>query len=116
MLMCILGFGLNDRHLKSNILSAKEKTLNNICPIASWTIYSQNYLSFKEKYNIDEMYAALLDKPNVYLVTGNTIFENGKTDLDIVVTYIKEHYLVDDINIEEVTNFNHKIYVYKLSR
>lgn len=114
--MYIRGFGLNERHLKSNILCANEKSATNICPIASWLVYSENYLNFKQEYEIDEMYAALIDKSNVYLVTADHVFVNGQTELEVVSTYIKEHYLVEQLQIQEITNFDNKIYVYKLSR
>lgn len=116
MRMYILGFGLNGRHLKKNIFSTNENSSSNICPIASWLVYSENYINFKQKYHINEMYAALIEKPNVYLVVANHICINGTTELDVVATYIKEHYLIDKVKIEEVVNFNNEIYIYKLTK
>lgn len=106
-------YAMQNIHLTSTNINVLQKgACENLFSIGSWRIYNKEYEEFKLKYNIDNMFRALIEKENVYLVDSNRWYKDG--NINEVITFLNEHYYKNKINVRQIKNFDEKIYIYKL--
>ena len=107
-------YSLQYRYINTANLSVLPKgKIENLFPIGSWMIYNKEYNEFLKKYEIENMFKALIEKENVYLVDSNTYYLKG--NISEIVTFLNEHYYNNQaIKVNEIKNFDNKIYIYKL--
>lgn len=87
-----------------------DDTFSNLQPTADWSIYTENYYKFKERYNLNNLITDLYLKDNMYLIDDA---RNRGIYLNRIKQYIKEHYNIN-VKFEETENFNNKIKIYKV--
>ena len=107
-------YSLQYRYINTANLSVLPKgKIENLFPIGSWMIYNKEYDEFLKKYEIANMFKALVEKKNVYLVDSNTYYLKG--NIYEIITFLNEHYYnKETIKVNEIKNFDDKIYIYKL--
>lgn len=106
---------MHDRFLAYSVYEKiPDNSYENIRPLGDWDTYTKNYYIFKEKYNIDNLLESLYKNDNVYLISGNVIWEeNYKEYINIITKYINEHYNVN-VELEVIKEFENNIKIYKL--
>lgn len=106
---------MHDRYLAYSIYEkVGDNTFSNIRPLGDWDTYTKNYYDFKERYNIDNLMESLYKNDNVYIISGDVIWNEAyKEYVNIIVKYIKEHYNVD-IQCNIVKEFKNNLKIYKL--
>lgn len=102
---------LQYRHYAFNILNNKNKYIfNNIKLLGSWDHLDERYINFKENYNIDSLYSALIQKDNCYIIVRNS----DSVYLTNIINFLNDHYTNKEINYYETKNINNTISIYKL--
>lgn len=93
-----------------------DDTFSNLCHMGDWDIYNKEYYDFKERYDIENIMTDLYKKDNIYLVTGDARAANNrvyKNHIEIIVTYIEQHYNVN-VEYKIIKEFANSVKVYKI--
>lgn len=102
---------MHDRFLAYSIYEKiQENQFSNLRALGDWDMYTENYYYFKKIYDIDNLMKSLIQKENVYLISGNVIW---REDIEIVKEYIEENYSID-VDAEIIKEFKNDIKIYKL--
>lgn len=106
---------MHDRYLAYSIYEKiGDNTFLNVRPLGDWDMYTANYYSFKKRYNIENLIESLYKNDNVYLISGDVIWEeNYQEYINIVKKYIKEHYNIE-VQYNVIKEFSNNIKIYKL--
>jgi hypothetical protein len=102
---------LQFRYYAFNILNNKNKYIfNNIKSLGSWDHLDKRYIKFKENYNINSLYSALIEKDNCFIIVRNSKLEY----LTSVINFLNDHYTNKKIKYYEIKNIDNMISIYKL--
>lgn len=89
------------------------QSFSNLRVIGGWDMYTQNYMDFKTRYNLDGTLLDLLND-NVYLIDGSVVWSGVKYNnyKKSILIALKEHYNLD-VQCKEIEKFDN-LKIYKL--
>lgn len=105
---------LQFRYLAYNVYQMPPlHAFSNLRVMGGWDMYTQNYIDFKNRYNLQGTLLDLLNE-NVYLIDGKVVWSGREYDnyKQNVLYAIKEHYNID-VECKEIKQFDN-LKIYKL--